>query len=51
MIGMNVIRAKREIQWNRSQIMVPIEYILFFLTPKELYSDMKNNAVMKCPND
>jgi hypothetical protein len=30
MIGMNAIREKREIQWNRSQIMVPTGSRLFF---------------------
>jgi hypothetical protein len=53
MIGMTAIRVKREIQWNRSQIMVPTGSRLiffFFFTPVELYSDLKNTAVMKCPN-
>jgi hypothetical protein len=39
MIGINAIRAKREIQWDRSQIMVPIGY------------NLKNTALLKFPND
>jgi hypothetical protein len=51
MIGMTAIRAKRGIQRDRSQIMVSTRSKLFFLiTPAELYSDLKNTAVMKCPN-
>jgi hypothetical protein len=49
MIGMIVIRDKRGIQWDMAQIMVPTGSILFF-TPVELYSDLKNTAVLKCPN-
>jgi hypothetical protein len=54
MIWMNVIRVKRCIQWNRSQIMVkkfPDFFFFFiFFTPVELYSGLKNTAVMKSPN-
>jgi hypothetical protein len=50
MIGMTAIRERREIQWNRSQIMVPTGSKLFFFTLVELYSDLKNTVVMKCPN-
>jgi hypothetical protein len=43
MIGMNVIRAKREIQRNRSQIMVPIVSRIYtcgvILGYEEYYSD------------
>jgi hypothetical protein len=50
MKGMTAIREKRGIQWDRSQIMVPTGSIFFFFTPAELYSDLKNTAVTKCPN-
>jgi hypothetical protein len=50
MIGMTAIREKRGIQRDRAQIMVPTGSILFFLTPAELYSELKNIAVLKCPN-
>jgi hypothetical protein len=49
MIGMTAIREKRGIQWDRSQIMVPTDPYIFF-TPAELYFDLKNIAMMKCPN-
>jgi hypothetical protein len=48
---MNAIRENKEIQWNRSQIMVPTGSIIYiFCTPAELYSDLKNTAMMKFPN-
>jgi hypothetical protein len=50
MIGMNVIKAKRRIQWDRSQIMVSIGSKIFFFTLAELYFDLNNTAMMKLPN-
>jgi hypothetical protein len=51
MIVMTTIRAKRENQRDRYQIMVPTGSIIFiFFTPMELYFDLKNIVVMKCPN-
>jgi hypothetical protein len=49
MKGMSAIKAKNGIQWDSSQISV-LARPPFFLTPKELHSDMKNIAVVKCPN-
>jgi hypothetical protein len=50
MIGMTAIRVKRGIQWDRAQIMVLAGSTLFFLNPVDLYFDLKNTAVLKCPN-
>jgi hypothetical protein len=51
MIGMIGIREKREIQWNRSQIMVLTgSRFNFFLYSYEVILDLKNTVVMKCPN-
>jgi hypothetical protein len=51
MKGTIVIREERGIQWDRSQITVSARPLYsFFLTPTELYSDMKNIVVLKCLN-
>jgi hypothetical protein len=51
MIGTMVIKEKRGIQWDRSQIRVSVGPLyFFFFTPVELYSDLNNTAVTKCPD-
>jgi hypothetical protein len=50
MIGMTVIREKKGIQLDRAQIMVPTGSMLLFLTLVELYYDLKNISLLKCPN-
>jgi hypothetical protein len=52
MKGMNAIREKRGIQWNRSQISVPTGplYLFFIITLAELYSVLKNIVVTECLN-
>jgi hypothetical protein len=50
MIGTTMIREKRGIQWDRSRIRVSARPLYFFLTPTELYSGLKNTAVMNGPN-
>jgi hypothetical protein len=50
MIGIIEIKMKIGVQWNRSQIRMWDRARLYFLTPMELYYDMNNTAVSKCPN-
>jgi hypothetical protein len=46
-MGTMMIRVKRGIQWDRSQIRVSMGPLyIFFFTPMELYSGLKNIAVM-----
>jgi hypothetical protein len=50
MIGIIAIETKIGIQWDWSQIRVREGPKLFFLTLAELYSDMNNTTMAKCPN-
>jgi hypothetical protein len=36
--------------WNQGEERNPMGYFFFFFTPMDLYSDMKNIVVLKCPN-
>jgi hypothetical protein len=49
-IGIKMIREKRGIQWDRSQIRVWAVPILLFFSSVELYSDLNNIALLKCLN-
>jgi hypothetical protein len=52
--GTTVIRMKRGMQWTRLQIRVltgpNFYFILFYITPAELYSNLNNTTVTKWPN-
>lgn len=46
MIGIALIRAKRGIQWDRSQIRVHVGPLIFFL----FYSNLNDTALLEFPN-